>query len=83
MLVCLQAEYRAWQKQEEERQRLQQQIVEKLKQERVDQLADKNKRRQRVSDRGGVDRRMWMRRLSDIHALTSCNDKSDPCSSSN
>ena len=47
--MSLQTAYRAWQKQEEERERLQQQIAQKLKQERVEQLQDKHSRRQRVS----------------------------------
>ncbi|KAF5828800.1 hypothetical protein DUNSADRAFT_17079 [Dunaliella salina] len=43
-----QADLRAWQKQEEERERLQQQIANKLKQERAEQLQDKQARRQRA-----------------------------------
>eukprot|EP00983_Pelagomonas_calceolata_P029641 928703-Pelagomonas_calceolata.AAC.5 len=43
-----QAALRAWQKQEEERERLQQQIANKLKQERTEQLEDKRARRQKA-----------------------------------
>jgi len=38
----------AWKKQEEERERLQHEIAQKLKEERVEQLDDKRTRRQRV-----------------------------------
>lgn len=44
-----QANYREWQKQEAERERLQHAISEKLKQERIVQLQEKQARRQRVS----------------------------------
>ncbi len=49
MLCITQAALRAWQNQEEERERLQQEIARKLKEERVEQLEDKHTRRQRVS----------------------------------